>query len=144
MIPTGSMRPEIQPGDSIRFRRTSPPHPLLGEIWVARRGKIHIVHRVLWLQPDRVLLKGDWNLRPDPWLPRSALFGPVSEIQHAGRWRPTNRRRDRALGLVLSAAGSSIQGSRFLARRFAGLVLGESRASALAASVRQFRARLGT
>lgn len=135
------MRPVIRPGDSIRFLRALPPRPRLGEIWVARRGNIHLVHRVLLLRGDQVLLKGDWNLRPDPWLPRSALFGPVSDIQHAGRWRPTNRRRDRALGLALSATGSALQGSRFLARRLAGLLLGEPRASALAASVRRARAR---
>ncbi|MBI5543714.1 MAG: hypothetical protein HY901_07505 [Deltaproteobacteria bacterium] len=130
------MWPAISPGSAIKFLRSaSLPHP--GEIWVADRGDIHFVHRILWIRNGRYLLKGDFNLRPDGWFPRSALFGPVSEIQHHGRWRPTNRLRDRLLGYGLSAAGSGYQASRLVARRLAILALGETRARSLHALLRR-------
>ena len=58
-LPTGSMWPVIRPGESIRFRR-APSLPRIGEVWVAQRGPLHGVHRVLWV-------------RSDGWLPRSLL-----------------------------------------------------------------------
>jgi len=134
-VTTVSMWPALAPGDAVLFR-LSTDAPRIGEVWVAQRGSIDIAHRVIMVRGGAILLKGDLNLRPDGWFPRSALFGPVSEIQHRGRWRPANRLRDRALGLALSAAGSGLQAWRMVARKFAGLALGESRASALAASLR--------
>jgi len=113
-VPTGSMWPTIRVGDSIRFRR-DPRAPRLGEIWVAELGELHVCHRVLWVSRERVFFKGDWVLRADGWVPRKQLFGPLSAVQRGEAWRPTNRRRDRALGLALSVAGSSC-----LAARIAG------------------------
>jgi hypothetical protein len=132
------MRPVIRIGDTVRFAG-SRDAPKFGEIWVAKPGNRQIVHRVLLVRRVSVLLKGDFNLRPDGWFPRSALFGPVYEIQHNGRWRPANRLRDRLLGLGLSAVGSSYQASRLVARRACVLVLGESRTKALAAALRHAR-----
>lgn len=105
-VPTGSMWPTIRAGDGIRFRR-SERMPRLGEIWVAELGEVHVCHRVLWVSAGRVYLKGDWVLRPDGWVPRAQLFGPLSQIRRGEGWRATNRRRDRALGLALSAAGTA-------------------------------------
>jgi len=100
-VPTASMWPWIRPGDTIRFRRT-PRAPRLGEIWVARRGPIHLVHRVLWTRADgAALLKGDNALRPDGWIPRADLFGPLEAIRRSS-WRPANRPSDRLLGLTTS------------------------------------------
>ncbi len=129
-VESGSMQPVVRLADSIRLRRSSAP-PQLAQIWVVDRGDIHFVHRVLWVRDGRYLLKGDWNLRPDGWFPRSALFGPVLEIQHNGKWRPANRLRDRVLGLALSGVGTTYQASRLVARRLAITVLGEPRARRL-------------
>jgi hypothetical protein len=107
VIPTASMWPVIRPGDAIRFRRQSRA-PRLGEIWVAERGSIHLVHRVLWVRGDgAALLKGDFLASTDGWIEPARLFGPVSAIGSDARWRPTNRRRDRLLGLGWSAAAAT-------------------------------------
>lgn len=134
IIRTGSMRPTIRSGDSIRFRR-SQSAPGLGEVWVVEGPQQFFVHRILWERRNAYLLKGDFNLLPDGWFPRSALFGPISEIRHAGRWRPANGRRDRLAGLALSGLGTTWQASRLVARRLARAVLGEPRARALAATL---------
>jgi hypothetical protein len=106
VVPTRSMWPVIRPGDSIRFRRTERA-PRLGEIWVAERGDVHLVHRVLWVRDDgAVLMKGDFLARSDGWLPRERLFGPLSAVEHASAWRTTNRRRDRALGIGWSVVAA--------------------------------------
>ena len=107
VVPTASMWPVIRRGDAIRFRRSA-RSPRAGEIWVAERGPIHIVHRVLWVRADGLaLLKGDFLTDADGWFPAPCLFGPVSAIRHGERWRPTNRRRDRALGLGWSAVAAT-------------------------------------
>ncbi|MGC4117643.1 MAG: S24/S26 family peptidase [Myxococcales bacterium] len=140
-VQSSSMFPSLVAGDEACFSRSAfAPQP--GEIWVAWNGARHVIHRVLFVHRGRILLKGDWNLRPDGWFPRSALFGPVLEIQHDGHWRPANRLRDRALGLALSGVGTSYQASRLLARKLTVTVLGESRTRSLAATLRSLRAKL--
>lgn len=117
VVPTASMWPWIRPGDVIRFRRSSQA-PRLGEIWVARRGPIHLVHRVLWTRAGgEALLKGDSNRRVDGWIPRADLFGPVEAIRRGAQWRPANRRPDRALGLLTSGIGSALGAARASAGR---------------------------
>jgi hypothetical protein len=119
-VPTGSMRPLIREGDRIRFQRTArAPRP--GEIWVAELGAQHICHRVLWVRGGRALFKGDACLRPDGWIPLDAFFGPLSHIARDDEWRPTNRRRDRALGLALSLLGS-LRAAAFGAGRRLGVL----------------------
>ena len=135
-ITTSSMWPALRPGDSVRFARSSAA-PRVGEIWVASRGELHLAHRVLWRRGGRYLLKGDWSLWSDGWLPRAAFFGPIGEIQRGGQWRATNRLRDRLAGLALSGAGSGWQALRSTARHLAGFALGEALASSLAAAVRR-------
>jgi hypothetical protein len=115
-VPTGSMWPSIRAGDSIRFRR-DPRAPRIGEVWVAEMGEVHVCHRVLWVSRERVLFKCDWVLRPDGWIARTQLFGPLSEVRRGVNWRPTNRRRDRALGMALTAAGSSTLAARIALSR---------------------------
>lgn len=115
-VPTASMWPWIRPGDAIRFRRSSLA-PRLGEIWVARRGPIYLVHRVLWTRAGAALLKGDRNRRPDGWISRADLFGPVEAIRRGARWRPANRRSERALGLLTSGIGSALGAARAAAGR---------------------------
>lgn len=107
-VPTGSMWPTIRPGDGIRFRKSGRA-PRIGEVWVAEVGVLHVCHRILWVSPSAIYFKGDWVLRADGWVPRAKLFGPLSHVRKAGRWRPTNRRRDRAAGLALSVLGSAFQ-----------------------------------
>lgn len=115
VIPTASMWPWIRPGDAIRFRRTNRA-PRAGEIWVARRGPIHLAHRVLWTRADgAAFLKGDNGLRPDGWIPAADLFGAVEAIRRGSTWRPGNRWRDRALGLVTCSLGAAAHGARAFA-----------------------------
>jgi len=106
VVPTGSMWPTIRVGDAIRFRRTDRA-PKLGEVWVFEQGEVHVCHRVLWIRPASLLFKGDWVPRADGFIPRARLFGPLIEVRRGARWRPANRRRDRALGLALSAVGTA-------------------------------------
>ena len=115
VVPTASMWPVIRPGDAIRFRRSS-RRPRPGEIWVAERGAIHLVHRVLWVRADgSVLLKGDYLAASDGWFPAERCFGAVSAISRDGQWRSTNRLGDRALGLAWSvAAAAYLRGRRRL------------------------------
>lgn len=87
-IPSGSMRPSLLPGEAIRFRRRAERLPRRGEVWVARLGSQHVVHRVIAVQGERVLLKGDANRLPDGWIDRAALYGPVEARRRDGRWEP--------------------------------------------------------
>ena len=117
-------------GDVLRFERSAAA-PRLGEIWIITCKDENLAHRIIFFADGYFLAKGDWNPRPDGCFSRSALFGPVSEIQHNGKWRPANRLRDRVLGLALSGMGTTYQASRLVARRLAITVLGEPRARAL-------------
>ena len=105
-VPTGSMWPTIRVGDGIRFRRDRRA-PRLGEVWVAELGQVHVCHRVIWVSGEHAWLKGDWVLAPDGRVPVKQLFGPLSSVRRGDDWRPTNRKRDRALGLALSLVGST-------------------------------------
>lgn len=121
VVATGSMWPLIAAGSSVRVRREKRT-PRCGEVWVADATDRHVVHRVLWVRRDgSAFMKGDRSLRPDGWIPASALFGPVEAVRRPGstKWRPLNRLPGRLLGLGLSATWFAYLHTRALAARLA-------------------------
>lgn len=97
-----SMLPLVRPGDRVRFDTSAPWGR--GDVVLCRAPDgTAIVHRVLDLGPDRVLLRGDANPRPDPPFPRELVVGKVTAVLRGGREIDLTTAAMRAYGLAMVA-----------------------------------------
>ncbi len=76
-----SMEPTLQPGDLIVIvKRISPKDIAVGDVVVYRRGGTLIIHRVIRIEGDALITKGDNNWLPDPPVKFQAVLGKVLEL----------------------------------------------------------------
>ncbi len=80
-----SMRPTLRDGDELELRGGEPaPGEVLA---VAHDGRL-VVHRLVRRERERLILRGDANLREDPPVPPEALLGRVTAAWRAGEPLP--------------------------------------------------------
>jgi GNAT superfamily N-acetyltransferase len=123
-----SMEPALSPGDRLRVAPFRDRGPARDEIVVARRGGRIVAHRVVALDGDRVVLRGDGLQSPDPPLALDDLIGRVIEVERgAHRFAPPARpARDRGDAIPFLDGAELIAGVRAgaLPLRFSTTVTG--------------------
>lgn len=73
-----SMEPTLQSGDLvIVIKRVSAENINVGDIIVYRRGGTLVIHRVLRIENDTLITKGDNNWLPDPPVRFQSVIGKV-------------------------------------------------------------------
>lgn len=97
-----SMRPLIAEGERLRVRAGADVE--VGDVVAARQGRRTIVHRLIDIQGDRLLLRGDDTPAPDPPLPARALRGRVVAVEGLDA-RRLDGRADRIVGRAAAAWG---------------------------------------
>lgn len=76
-----SMEPTLQSGDLvIVIKRVSLRDIEVGDIVVYRRGGTLIIHRVIRIEGDTLITKGDNNWLPDPPVKFQSVIGKVLEL----------------------------------------------------------------
>ncbi|MEM2594464.1 MAG: signal peptidase I [Sulfolobales archaeon] len=76
-----SMEPTLQSGDLvIVIKRVSTKDISVGDVIVYRRSGTLIIHRVLRVEDDTLITKGDNNWLPDPPIRFQAVIGKVLEL----------------------------------------------------------------
>ncbi len=76
-----SMEPTLQPGDLVVVvRKISLEDVSVGDVVVYRRGGTLIIHRVIRVEGDTLITKGDNNLLHDPPVRFQAVLGKVLEL----------------------------------------------------------------
>lgn len=102
-VQTGSMRPVIQPGDAVLVRPTSPQSIKVGSVVTYRLPTdpmVFVTHRVIAVQKQRFITRGDAENQTDPPVHRSQLVGQVQAVApQLGRWQARLRT---PAGLVLA------------------------------------------
>jgi hypothetical protein len=102
-----SMSPFIRDGDVITVAPISPAKLCWGDIAAFRRcGTDHLtIHRVVGVQDDSFLMKGDNAPHIDGLIPASEVLGRVIKVDREGRRLRLGLGPDRALIAILSRAG---------------------------------------
>jgi hypothetical protein len=85
-----SMEPALRDGDRLRIEPIVPPL-VPGQIVVRRCGERLVAHRLVALDGDRAITRGDACDEPDAPVAVSALFGRVAEVRRSP-WRRLLRR----------------------------------------------------
>ena len=82
-----SMLPLLgRPGDTIIVRRTTESEDIVGRIAMFRGPKHNIiVHRVLRIEDNTVILKGDGNPYLEERTPRSEIIGVVESLRRSNK-----------------------------------------------------------
>lgn len=75
VVLSGSMEPTLSAGDLLILAETEAYREL--DVVVYQSGRMPVVHRVVAIQGDEVITKGDANNAPDRPLPLSAVKGKV-------------------------------------------------------------------
>ena len=87
-----SMYPAIRPGDRLHLDRDRAPAP--GDVVVLRRPEGLLCHRVVSLDPDLLLTRGDAREGLDRRAPRSTVLGVVARVERQRRWVMPVQRHD--------------------------------------------------
>jgi len=89
VVLTGSMMPEIMPGDIVLIEKASYDEVNVGDVLYFQKESIHIVHRVLVIDEQKWLFqtKGDNNASPDSdWVESGQIRGIVKgKIPYIGK-----------------------------------------------------------
>jgi hypothetical protein len=96
-----SMLPRLWPGDEVEITNCSLQDLQPGEIALAIRGGRLFLHRLIAIQPDGFVLRGDSMPGPDPLFPVEALLGRL-----VGR-DPSGSKWSRAAGWFLCHCGTA-------------------------------------
>ena len=72
-----SMRPLFAPGDLVRVDPVAPAQLRAGDVVVADIGGRLLCHRLVYVDADRVVLRGDDSCEMDAPLPLDAIVGRV-------------------------------------------------------------------
>lgn len=87
-----SMAPLLLPGDRLIAQVAAAKELKPGDVIVIRDAGGFLTHRLLSVQGEYLLTKGDALLMPDPLTPLAALVGRVQTVQQAGK-KPLDLRR---------------------------------------------------
>lgn len=100
----GSMRPFIRSEDTVVLVPLGEARLRLGDVVLLDAGRRGLMlHRVVRVEGDRYLIKGDGNPVPDGWFGREAVLARAVALERPGR-RPRNllRRREHALARLVA------------------------------------------
>ena len=98
-VTSGSMLPQLMPGDYINLELAPPESLRCGDIVVFQNDGELVTHRLVSINPHYCLTKGDALQGFDPPIDRSRLLGRVVAFERSGkvtllrgpRWRTFNR-----------------------------------------------------
>jgi signal peptidase I len=78
----GSMQPFIQRGDWVVIEPVKAPEMLKkGEIILFSRGNEFVIHRIIKLEDEKIITRGDWTRIKDPPISHNDVVGKVIEIE---------------------------------------------------------------
>jgi len=80
-----SMIPAVWPGDVIHVRRSNPAELRPGQIALHRRYGSLVVHRIVRIEGNRIITRGDTLLEDDPAIPAVDVLGRVDSMVRSGR-----------------------------------------------------------
>ncbi len=81
VVEGSSMEPTLQTGDLvIVLRKISVNDMSIGDVVVYRRGSTLIIHRIVMIEGNTVITKGDNNWVVDPPVSSDAIVGKVLEV----------------------------------------------------------------
>ncbi|HNB50669.1 MAG TPA: S24/S26 family peptidase [Anaerolineales bacterium] len=80
-----SMTPLLRHGDSVILEPVTPASLHRGDIIAFRLGQETITHRIIALEPQKILTLGDNLLQNDPLLLPDAILGRVLVLEQGGR-----------------------------------------------------------
>ena len=75
IVLTGSMEPEISPGDFITIRKVNPDKLKVNDIITYRINDEAITHRIIKIEGDKITTKGDANNTEDPEILKTDVVG---------------------------------------------------------------------
>lgn len=95
VVRTGSMAPQLRPGDAVRVAPLPGARPQPGAVLLVRQGDFLVTHRLVgWAAAnDELILQGDACPQPDRPTPAAAVLGVVIAQRRGGRWRRLANRR---------------------------------------------------
>ncbi|MCX8184845.1 MAG: signal peptidase I [Sulfolobales archaeon] len=82
VVEGSSMEPTLQPGDLVVIvKRVSLGEISIGDVIVYQRGRTLIIHRVIRIEGNTLIAKGDNNWLPDPPVSPQMIIGKVLEVR---------------------------------------------------------------
>jgi hypothetical protein len=126
-----SMAPLLQPGDFLDVQAVGPQQLRLGDVVVLQDAAGFLTHRLVAIQGQQLLTKGDALALLDPPLPPTALVGRVQTVEREGRVRFDLTRRAWQSGQRWLAGLSRLEGQMmtwrerrtFIPRRLQGYLV---------------------
>jgi hypothetical protein len=116
-----SMQPWIKGGDLLELEAVDSDRVRVGEVVLAKRqDETHVLHRVVKLQDDRVMLRGDAQNTHDEPFPRCRVIARVVSVKRGRRVFHLDRGLWRFMGslwVMLSPVGPVVYNSVCAVRR---------------------------
>jgi hypothetical protein len=99
--PGGSMLPTIPRGALVRIAGVSERVIARGDVVLALTADGEpVLHRVVDLDAETLIMRGDAALSPDPAIPRSRVIGVATHVTHLGVERELTREAPRSLSVA--------------------------------------------